>query len=260
MITKKYFFLNIILCLAVLFLAVENFATWSGSSWLSPEPVKGAGEIQVKQEISPLTPSSEEPAAIQSYAAISDRNIFSPERKDFPLLPAALAEAPKITARPQIVLYGVAIAGDFESATVSNSGRPPGSGERETVTVKFGQKIADYTLAKIFPDRIALENNGDRFEVLLNDSQRPKRVVQARVKATPTLMANLQPAPGSSSGEESKDGSSVASAERPNEPVRTPVVSAPANRIPYEAISRSARSAAIRGRMSNNVPPASSTQ
>jgi hypothetical protein len=38
------------------------------------------------------------------------------------------------------------------------------------------------------------------------------------------------------------------------------VVSAPANRIPYEALSRSARSAAISGRMSHNDPPASSTQ
>jgi len=257
--SSKYAVFNLLLCLVIILLVIENYETWNASfgrsSGMGFVSQKSGGEI----ENPPSTASANDLDSRKSYNLISEKNIFSPERTEFPIPAAFPAEAQKPLARPQIVLYGVAIGGDYQSATVTNPGRALHKEERETRTVRIGGRIGEYTLAKILPDRIIMERNGDAFEVLLNDSNNPKRKVQARAKATP-MTANLQPATVPPSGDEPKDGPSQASAERPKEPVRTPVVSAPLNRIPYEALSRSARSAAISGRMTHNASPAPSAQ
>jgi hypothetical protein len=77
--------------------------------------------------------------------------------------------------RPQVVLYGVTIAGDYQSASLVHPGRPLRKNERETVTLRLGEQISGYKLAMVSPDRIRLERAGDSFEILLYDSKSPKR-------------------------------------------------------------------------------------
>lgn len=130
------------------------------------------------------------------YTVIAEKNIFSPERKEFPLItqPASMGEIKKPTVRPQLVLYGVTITGDYQSATLSNPGGGQRRGEKEIVTLKAGEKLGDYKLAKILPDRIVMESGEDSFEVLLNDPKNPKRRTSIRTEIKPATVATATPA------------------------------------------------------------------
>ena len=71
-------------------------------------------------------------------------------------------------------------------------------GERETVTVKIGDRVGEYKLNKISPDRIGLEAQEDSFEVLLYDAGAPKKRVYAKIEnksATATSTASGPSAP-----------------------------------------------------------------
>ena len=249
--SSKYAVFNLLLCLVIILLVIENYETWNASFGLSSGmgfvSQKSGGEI----ENPPLTASANDLDSHKSYNLISEKNIFSPERTEFPIPAAFPAEAQKPLARPQIVLYGVAIGGDYQSATVTNPGRALHKEERETRTVRIGGKIGEYTLAKILPDRITMESNGDTFEVLLDDAGNPKRKVQARPKATPAMMANLQPAATPPSGDAPRPGPSQESVEKPKEQVQAPTA---------QVLSRTARSAALSRGRSLNTPPAPSAQ
>ncbi len=68
-----------------------------------------------------------------------------------------------------MILYGVVVGDDYQSASVSSPGRSLRKGERETMILKMGDRIGGYKLAKIAADRITMEAAGDSFEVLLYD-------------------------------------------------------------------------------------------
>jgi type II secretory pathway component PulC len=253
--SSKYAVLNLLLCLVIFLLFFENYQTWNGSFGL----LSGAGavsqKLEAKNENLPVTASINDPESVKSYNLISGKNIFSPERTEFPIHAAFTAETQKPIVRPQIVLYGVAIGEDYQSATVTNPERPLHNEERETRTVRIGGKIGEYTVAKILPDRITMESNGDTFEVLLDDSRNPKRKVQARAKTSPAMMANLQPAPVPPSGDEPKASPSQESVERPKEPDQTRTASLPFNKYTYQVFGHAARSAAIsRGTNLHSAP------
>ena len=78
-------------------------------------------------------------------------------------------------ARPNVTLYGVVVADEFSSAVINNLSRRAEKGERETMSVKIGDKVGEYHVAKILGDRINLEAEGDSFDVLLYDPARPKK-------------------------------------------------------------------------------------
>ena len=197
-----------------------------------------------------------EPMPIGSYILISEKNIFSPERKDFPTTPL---EKSKPILRPQVILYGVAIATDYQSATVVNPGRPLRKGERETLTIKIGEKIGGYKLAKILPDRIAMESNGDTFEVLLYDSKKPKKQMEARAETKPEIIASAQPVPVPPSGEVPTPAPAQESVKEPKAPVQTQVAaSLPFNKYTYRLLGPSA--VIGRGRIFYTPPPGPSAQ
>ena len=174
-----------------------------------------------------------EPMPIGSYILISEKNIFSPERKDFPITPL---EQTKTNVHPQVILYGVTIAGDFQAASLVNPGRPLKKGERETMTVKIGEKIGEYKLAKIQPDRITMESNGDSLEVLLYDSRNPKKRMEVKAEVKPATVTSPQPSPQPtpvpSPGQEPKPPAPQESAEKQREPVQRQVAMPPPTAAP----------------------------
>lgn len=143
------------------------------------------------------------------YTVVAERNIFSPERKEFPLMTqsAPMGEIKKPIVRPQVILYGVTITEEYQSATLSNPGMAMGGamgataggaqrrGEREVLTLKAGEKLGEYKIAKILPDRIVLESGEDSFEVLLNDPKNPKRRTSVRTEVKPATVATATPSP-----------------------------------------------------------------
>jgi len=171
--TKKFYLINFFLILIVVFLAVENY-----DEWMKPAPAAKETPPGKSKAISPVVLASaggkKEPPAPAQFRPISDKNIFSPDRKEFPI-PMITEAAKKPSVRPNITLFGVAIGEEFHSALVTNPTRRADRGDRETMTVKEGDKIGEFSVAKILPDRITLESSGDSFDVLLYDPSKQKK-------------------------------------------------------------------------------------
>ena len=81
------------------------------------------------------------------------------------------------------------------------------------MTLKIGEKIGEYKLAKILPDRITMEATGDSFDVLLYDPKVPKKKPEIRTAEDKAV----QPSPAATATEVQKPGSqpAVVIAEKP---------------------------------------------
>lgn len=156
----------------------------------------GETKKETKAEDSPSAIEAKKSSKDLPYTAIAEKNIFSPERKEFPILtqPGAMGEIKKPTVRPQLILYGVTITEDYQSATLSNPAPVQRRGEKEIVTLKTGEKLGDYKLAKILPDRVVMESGDDSFEVLLHDPKNPKKRISVRTEVKPATVATATPA------------------------------------------------------------------
>jgi len=198
----RYGVLCLLLVFVVLLLSLKNYETWTRPVKFIPEKdaTKKSG---TKIEGSPSVVGQKEPTNIEAYILIAEKNIFSPERKEFPIIkpPTGGPMGPNgqpvkpPPVRPKIILYGVTIQGEYQAASLANPGRPLQKGERETYTVKLGDRIGEYKLAKVSPDRISLEAEGDSFEVLLYDSKTPKSRTAVRTEIKPTTVVSTQPTP-----------------------------------------------------------------
>ena len=242
----KYLALNALLCLVVFLIAIKNYEIWSHPIELLPNTGIESKKAETKNQDPPVTASTKETmpvqSPIQSNVPISVRNIFSPERREFSSTPGGQS---KPTARPQIILYGVTIAPDYQSASVVNPGRFLYKGERETKTIKVGDQVGGYKLARILPDRITMEATGDRFDVLLYDPKVPKKRGETRIAEAKTG----QPSPAGPVGEAEKSVAQL-TVDKTTEPVPEQLV--PPRPIPPRGpqfpnriLSRQERSALI---------------
>ena len=193
MMSSKYGFLCLVVLGLVLLLIFKNFDIWTQPvEWV---PEKNIGKrISSKPESKPEAFSTfgirKDPTSVKSYVSISEKNLFSPDRKDFPM---QVGNGKRQLVRPQIILYGVTIAGSYQAASVANPGRPLQKGERETFTVKKGERIGEYKLVKISSDRVTLEAEGDSFEVFLYDQSKSKRRSDVRTETKPATVTSTQP-------------------------------------------------------------------
>ena len=186
-----------VLCLLLFFIVsllfLKNYETWTLPIEVVPEK-EATKKSGTKIEGSPSIVGQKEPTTIEAYILIAEKNIFNPERKDFPIITSPVAEPPKKPlVRPKIILYGVTFAGDYQSASIANLGRPVQKGERETMTLKLGDRIGEYQLTKILPDRIMMEAPEDTFEVLLYDPKMPKKRTPIKTESKPTTITSTLP-------------------------------------------------------------------
>ncbi len=192
--------LTLLLFFFVVLLGLKNYEVWTLPIELVP--VKGeTKKVGAKVETPPATGGKKEQAPIESYIFVAEKNIFTPERKDFPVIaPPPVPSVQKPIVRPQVILYGVTIVGDYESASVTNPGRQARKGERELMTLKIGDRVGEYKLAKILPDRITMEAEGDTFEVLLYDPKIPKQRTYGKTEAQPATITSTLPTPAAPAG------------------------------------------------------------
>jgi len=192
---SKYGLLSLLVLGLVLLLMFKNYEIWTQPvEW---EPEKNIGKRpQSKPESKAEAPSGvgtqKNPTSVNSYISIAEKNVFSPERKDF-LTP--MGTGGRQLVRPQIVLYGVTIIGNYKAASIASPGRPLQKGERETFTVKVGERVGDYNLANILSDRVTLEAEGDSFEVLLYDQSKSKKRSDIRTESKPATITSTLPVP-----------------------------------------------------------------
>jgi hypothetical protein len=188
----KYGLLSLLALLIVLLLAVENIGVWTGSI----EVVREKGEarkMEKKPQTTPIPGGQKEPPSIKSYILIAEKNIFSPERKEFSLLTGAGAGGKKPLVRPQVVLYGVTILDNYRAASIVSPGRPLKKGEREMITLKVGESVGEYKITKILSDRITLQAEEDSFDVLLYDASAPKKRIDVKTETKPATVTTTLP-------------------------------------------------------------------
>jgi len=171
------------LCLAISVIITLFFAGSDKTRAQTP------GKTEVKTLNQTTSGNQKEPNSIGSYIFISEKNLFHPDRKDFPIQPLA-QEGKKPAMRPQITLYGIVITEDYQSASMAVAGRPLKKGEREIMNFKVGDTVGEYKLTKILPDRIVIEGTGDSFEVLLYDSKTAKRRGDVKTDNRPVTVTN----------------------------------------------------------------------
>jgi hypothetical protein len=229
----RYGVLCLLLFFVVLILFLKNYETWTPPIEVVPkkEATKKSG---TKIEGSSSIGGQKEPTTVESYVLIAEKNIFTPERKDFPIIRPPGAElAKKPLVRPKIILYGVTFSGDYQSASIVNQGRPIQKGEREIMTLKVGDRIGEYQLAKILPDRIMMAAPEDTFEVLLYDPKMPKKRVYTKTEAKPTTITSTLPTPTPTPVEAPKPMPPKEIVGRPGEPpTPSPPLPSPSSPIP----------------------------
>lgn len=179
MMSRTLYLINFILIVLVIFLAAKDYEEWTqakprGAEGIVSKAKAGAGAVPA------LTLAKKEAVDLKNYKSISEKNLFSPDRKEFPIPlgpggSGGSGDAKKPLARPNVTLYGVVIANEFSSAMINNPTRRAEKGERDTMSVKVGDKVGEYRVANILEDRINLEVEGDSFDVLLYDPARPKK-------------------------------------------------------------------------------------
>ena len=190
---KKYYLINLLLILIIAFLVNENYREWT-----SPPP---AGKETAGSKQKTMVPVSSSPAGKKEmpnpavFQSVSDKNIFSPDRKEFPVA-LAKPEITKPPVRPNLQLFGVAVGPELRTAMVNNPTRRADRGERETITVREGDRVGEYKVATITEDRITLESSGDSFDVLLYDPTKPKKRPAVATITPPLPSTPAPPRPG----------------------------------------------------------------
>jgi len=191
--TNRFAIPSLLLAVIVGLLGYYNYEVW-----VKPFPQIPIRETPKKAEARPKleTPSlplnRKDTLASSFIQIIAEKNVFSPERKEFAALPGTGDQARPIT-RPQVVLYGVLIGENTQMATIVNPGRPLRKGEREPMTLKVGDRIGEYKLVRVMPDRIVLEAPGDSFEVPLVDPKAPKKRIEVRTTVPPAAVTSIGP-------------------------------------------------------------------
>ncbi len=248
--SPRYAILSLIALFVIFLLILKNYETWTRPIETIPERITAKKQEAKIESQAALRPQRVAGPA-QSYAAIAGKNIFSPDRKDFPVQSAET----KPIARPQVMLYGVTIGDGYQFASIVNPGRRLLRGERETLSVKVGDKVGDYKLARISADRIILEAEGDSFEVLLYDPKAPKRRAEVKTETKPATVTSTQASPqprvASPTGPTPVPSTTPPAPPKPAltqqvaPPPASPPVAAPAPQLPAYDYRRSRRPFAV---------------
>ena len=226
----RYGILCPVLLFVVLLLGYENYEIWS-----SPGALVYKREGDKKEEGRPDSPpgilAAKDTAPRQSFDVISEKNIFSPDRREFSI--PATPGIGKPSTRPPITLYGVGIAGNYEVASIVTPGRPLHRGEREIKTIRIGESVGEYKLTKIMPDRIVLEAGEDFFEVLLDDPRSPKKRVVTKTANPPAAVTSATSSAAATEVRPTVPPAAVAPPSVPQPaPVPRPITPVPVPRTP----------------------------
>jgi hypothetical protein len=232
--------LNILLAAALLLFAyfVVLPLTDTKVQYIPPAAKKGAPASESTEEAPP-------PAAVEQfqspaeYYAISEQNLFHPERR----IPPEKKEAPPLP-KPEFVLYGTLVTDDLQIAYMDDRKAPystPGRGSRQQA-IKLGQSISGFILKEIGTDRVLMVRGEESMVVQIEDSSKPKS------RDVTGVGPSTAPAPGAAPGAPAPAGGPTP---------RQRGVIAPA---PQPAPGTPQPDAAVTPQAAPAVPPAGATQ
>ncbi|OQX65022.1 MAG: hypothetical protein B5M55_04895 [Desulfococcus sp. 4484_242] len=211
----KIWLINLMLIIAAALAGIEVYGVWSNIRPSEP-PKRSASIASKKEEQRPVETIARTPPPPEEYfEPVVAKNLFSPDRtayrpetSDSPE-PALTAEAEKNLKG--LSLYGVVIANDCQKALVMDKlsknrpfpGKAPrrGPGRDETLWVKVGDVMGDFTVTAIAPDKISLSAGGATYDLFLHDKENPKSRSTVKTASAPTVVVRggdlPRPAPAS---------------------------------------------------------------
>ena len=207
---SRTWFINVILAVCVAFFGAKSIGVWveSGDGIKTAQAV---AEKTKKWHMKKVTREKMPPET--AYGAVTDRNLFSPDRAEFVKEEEVQVEAEpvkgdiRISGR-KVVLYGVIMTDDYRAALISDP--KPKSPKRRSMWVKQGDIIGDsaegVVVSSIQKESITLRDGEKMYEVLLYDKKKSREKVAAQKQTKPTVVTTKQtavarpPAPGAKPG------------------------------------------------------------
>ncbi|MBI5378621.1 MAG: hypothetical protein HZA23_00500 [Nitrospirae bacterium] len=175
------------------FLVFEMVQVWNrplaSGAREAPQGVKESAPARPAAEAPAMPPQGQE-AGLQpreAYQVVAVKNPFRPSRTDW-------EGAGRQVDRPKVFLYGVTLAGEYQSALIAIAPAGKGRGAR---LYRVGDQVGGYTLKEIKADQVSLALGEDVFTVRLYDAAKPKPVAPAPPVAagapTPLPVPSPQP-------------------------------------------------------------------
>lgn len=192
-IAKSVNVLNGLLLLAVAAAAYETVVPYLDLKIRPTLP--SAGKAVMAPPALPLSPPA---PTLHDYAALSEQNLFHPQRR----IPQEKIDEKALQAaaipKPELTLYGTLIAEDLSIAYVEDKKAPfstPGRGQRQR-QLKKGDVVGGFVLKEIEADRIVLVKGEERLVVLLDQKDKKRSGEASATAAAPAAPAGLQPQSG----------------------------------------------------------------
>jgi len=154
--------INLMLLCLVAFSGAEAYRVWTEPLEI-PLPSAQPGKIK-GTSLNPRTAPPAKAFPQGQYEAIVTKNLFSPERQqpeDKPVDTAIEKEEKKVI--PNILLYGVVIAGDDRKALLTNPERS--KDQRRFTWASAGEVLGGYEVVEIGAEKVFLQKEGKRYEV-----------------------------------------------------------------------------------------------
>jgi len=154
--------INLLLFFLVVFSANEAYRVWTEPLEI-PLPLAKPGEMKERIHHT-RTAQHAGPFPQGHYEDIVTRNLFSPDRQQPEAKPVdTTIEKEEKKLVPNIVLYGVVIAGDDSKALLTNPERSKDS--RRFTWASTGEMLDGYEVVKIDPEKVVLQKDGKSYEV-----------------------------------------------------------------------------------------------
>ncbi len=201
----------------VVFLAVKNYEALTSPLELTPD--KGEVKKETKPGPSPKLEVTKEPQSIVSYNSITEKNIFNPDRRIS--LPPGLRCLRNRWCDLRSFYSESPLQGTINLPLWAIPEDLLKMGEREQMTLKLGERIGEYKLAKISSDRVTLEREGDTFEVLLYDPKMPKKRIEVKTESKPITITSAQPS-STGASDFKREGEPPGSPSSTSPPIGTP--------------------------------------
>ncbi len=181
---NKYLLINIIVLSMVCFIGYKLYSIMSlpvnfGDLVMPLQQQKD----QAKRDLPVL---KDRPPVFTRYASVSDKNLFRPQREEYkpPTPTPAPTEAPqkrKIELKG-LELYGVVIAGPSKRALISEQSIEKG----KPLPYKEQDKLAGFTISRIFNDKVILTMEGQEDVTLLLRDRSKRRSYSSKAQQPPT--------------------------------------------------------------------------
>jgi len=166
------------------------FTVQAARTWLRPLPAEVVADTEGKTARALLPPTvNQRKPPMSAYDVIATRSLFDPNRTEGEIETGlgSVKQAESSRYAKRVGLYGVVINDGEKMALVNKDlGR---RGKEDFIWVRVGDLIERVKVVGIERDRIYLQENGSRYEILLSDQRHPDKRPREVKDLGPTVIS-----------------------------------------------------------------------